>query len=129
MEDFGTNSSSLMYACATAFYNKNGLKKLVANAPANASPWIKTYLSPLAPYAKDFPEANVWSTLTVNRERGRALSFTFFARSQPDLKSGDKLDLDARDWIKSTGKAYMEFLDGNLSTVQAFPLSNVSPAD
>jgi hypothetical protein len=33
------------------------------------------------------------------------------------------LDDATRTWIKSTGKAYIDFLEGNASKIQAFPIA------
>ncbi len=128
VEDFGTTTGSLTYACSISYANKEGFKTFVANAPAHANAWVKENLSPLVPYLADIPDRNIWSSLHVNRDRGRSLDIAFIARSNTAISTGKPLDGATGTWIKSTGKAYIDFLEGNASIVQSIPVSAVAAA-
>jgi hypothetical protein len=122
VEDFGTTTGSLTYACSIAYANQAGFKKLVANASAHANDWIKANLPPLGAYQADMPDKITWSSLHVNRDRGRNISIEFFARSNGSTSTGEPLDDATRTWIKSTGKAYIDYLEGSASRIQPFPI-------
>jgi hypothetical protein len=123
VEDFATTTGSLTYACSISYANKEGFRMFVANASVHTSAWVKANLSPLAPYIADMPDRNIWSTLLVNRDRGRSIEIVFVGRSNLALATGDPLDHADQAWIKSTGRAYIDFLEGKASTVQPFPVS------
>jgi hypothetical protein len=129
VEDFGTTTGSLTYACSISYANKEGFKAFVANAPAHANAWVKANLSPLVPYLADIPDRNIWSSLQVNRDRGRSLEIAFIARSNTATSTGKPLDSATSAWIKSTGKAYIDFLESNASTVQPMPASTKATAE
>jgi hypothetical protein len=128
VEDFGTTTGSLTYACSISYANKEGFKTLVAKAPANANAWLKANLSPLVPYLADIPDTNIWSSLQVNRDRGRSLEIAFITRSDSAISAGKSLDGATSTWIKSTGKAYIDFLEGSTSKVQPIPASTMATA-
>jgi hypothetical protein len=128
VDDFGTTTGSLTYACSVSYVNPAGFKKFVASAPLHANAWVKTHVSPLAPFVADMPDKSIWSTLQLNRDRGRSLEFAFIARAHPAALPGDPLTPAERDWIQSTGRAYIDFLQGNASTIGAFPVAVVTSA-
>jgi hypothetical protein len=100
----------------------------VANAPSHANAWVKTHLSPLVPFVADIPDRNIWSSLRVNRDSGRSIEIAFIARSNTAVSTGEPLDDATRTWIESTGKAYIDFLEGSTSTVEPFPLAVTTTA-
>jgi hypothetical protein len=128
VDDFGTTAGSLTYACSVSYANKEGFRNFVANAPSHSNAWVKTHLSALAPFAADLPDRNIWSSLRVNRDRGRNIEISFIARSNPAPGSDDPLNRSEQAWIKSTGKAYIDFLEGNASWVQPFPVAVTASA-
>jgi hypothetical protein len=123
VEDFGTTLGSLTYACSVTHANQVGFKTLVTNASSHANAWVKAHLSPLGAYQADMPDKIIWSSLRVNRDRGRSIEIEFFTRSNTASSTGEPLDDATRTWIKSTGKAYIDFLEGNASKIQAFPIA------
>ena len=128
VDDHGTTAGSLTYACSISYVNKEGFKKFVTNAPSHTNDWVKTHLSPLVPFVADIPDRNIWSSLRVNRDRGRNIEIAFIARSNSAPWSDDPLNQSERAWIKSTGKAYIDILEGNASWVQPFPVAVTSSA-
>ena len=123
VDDFGTTTGSLTYACSVSYANKEGFRNFVTNAPSHTNVWVKTHLSALVPFVADIPDRNIWSSLRVNRDRGRSLEIAFIARSNPAPWLDEPLNPSERAWIKSTGKAYIDFLEGNASWVQPFPVA------
>ena len=121
MEDFGTTTGSLNYACAMAFVNEKGFKSLVSTASTHPNAWVKEFLAPLASHQADLPDRVIWSTLNANRDRSRSLYLTFFSRPAVTSTTGEPLDGATRNWLTATGKAYIDFLEGQASVVQPYP--------
>jgi hypothetical protein len=128
VEDFGTTTGSLTYACLTAYANRGGFKKFVADAPTQPNAWVTANFSPLVAYLADIPDRIIGSSLHVNRDRGRSLEIAFIVRSNTTTLTGEPLDDATRTWIKTTGQAYIDFLEGNASRVQPFPASTMAAA-
>jgi hypothetical protein len=126
VEDFGTTTGSLNYACAIAYFNPAGFKAFVAATPSHANAWVKENLSPLVPYLTDIPDRNIWSAITLNRDRGRSVEVAFISRPSAAADNGEAFGAAARTWIRSTGKAYIDFLESNSSRVPPYPASDAA---
>lgn len=123
VDDFGTTTGSLSYACATAYVVKQGFRQVVAGTASQSSGWLKENLSVLAPYLADIPDRCVWTRMHFNRDAGRSIAMALISRSTMEPKAGDALDAVTRSWVRSTGRAYLDFLEGNASVVPAYPIA------
>lgn len=126
VDDFGTRSDSLIYACSY-IHTHTRLKEKIAKVQDGTNKWWKNNLASLAEFADEIPDNAFLIDVMGNQYRGRNISFTFIIRRDGDPFSDSGYAAHIKDWTHATGLSLQKVVD-NSATTFALPTAYVAQA-